>query len=88
MTKVNTAEFCGWEAHTRGIGSKLLLKMGYELGKGKRVSLSKISLLNIRTDVPNILRNKDGQLPRVMRTVNVSGIEPTEKVSNALHKDM
>lgn len=31
---VNTAEFCGWEAHTRGIGSKLLLKMGYELGKG------------------------------------------------------
>lgn len=35
MTKVNSAEFCGWEAHTRGIGSKLLLKMGYELGKGK-----------------------------------------------------
>lgn len=31
---VNSAEFCGWEAHTRGIGSKLLLKMGYELGKG------------------------------------------------------
>lgn len=35
LTKVNSAEFCGWEAHTRGIGSKLLLKMGYEFGKGK-----------------------------------------------------
>lgn len=35
MAQVNRAEFCGWEAHTRGIGSKLLLKMGYELGKGR-----------------------------------------------------
>ncbi|KAM6924678.1 zinc finger CCCH-type with G patch domain-containing protein isoform 1-T1 [Xenentodon cancila] len=30
----NTANFGGWEAHTRGIGSKLMLKMGYEYGKG------------------------------------------------------
>ncbi|ELV11344.1 Zinc finger CCCH-type with G patch domain-containing protein, partial [Tupaia chinensis] len=26
--------FAGWEAHTRGIGSRLLTKMGYEFGKG------------------------------------------------------
>ncbi|XP_040009556.1 zinc finger CCCH-type with G patch domain-containing protein [Xiphias gladius] len=31
---LNTANFGGWEAHTRGIGSKLMLKMGYEYGKG------------------------------------------------------
>lgn len=32
---LNSANFGGWEAHTRGIGSKLMLKMGYEYGKGK-----------------------------------------------------
>ncbi|XP_071331565.1 zinc finger CCCH-type with G patch domain-containing protein [Trachinotus anak] len=31
---LNTANFGGWEAHTRGIGSKLMVKMGYEYGKG------------------------------------------------------
>ncbi|TWW56319.1 zinc finger CCCH-type with G patch domain-containing protein [Takifugu flavidus] len=29
-----TLDFGGWETHTRGIGSKLMLKMGYEYGKG------------------------------------------------------
>lgn len=33
-TLISSAEFGGWEAHTRGIGSKLMLKMGYEYGKG------------------------------------------------------
>ncbi|XP_075882690.1 zinc finger CCCH-type with G patch domain-containing protein [Nelusetta ayraudi] len=30
----NMENFGGWEAHTRGIGSRLMLKMGYEYGKG------------------------------------------------------
>ncbi|NWI55502.1 ZGPAT protein, partial [Calyptomena viridis] len=33
-TPACSSSFGGWEAHTRGIGSKLLLQMGYEFGKG------------------------------------------------------
>lgn len=30
-----SSAFAGWEVHTRGIGSRLLTKMGYEFGKGE-----------------------------------------------------
>ncbi|NXE82711.1 ZGPAT protein, partial [Cochlearius cochlearius] len=33
-TPACSSSFGGWEAHTRGIGSKLLIQMGYEFGKG------------------------------------------------------
>ncbi|KFO77526.1 Zinc finger CCCH-type with G patch domain-containing protein, partial [Cuculus canorus] len=33
-TPACSSSFGGWEAHTRGIGSKLLVQMGYEFGKG------------------------------------------------------
>ncbi|KAI3357166.1 hypothetical protein L3Q82_015624 [Scortum barcoo] len=76
---LNSANFGGWEAHTRGIGSKLMLKMGYEYGKGKYkvFSYTKLMLnpstfaLDRKTDLRE--RHRKGRIEPVMAVVLPKG---------------
>ncbi|XP_061841529.2 zinc finger CCCH-type with G patch domain-containing protein [Nerophis lumbriciformis] len=83
VAAVTTSCFGGWEVHTRGIGSKLMLKMGYEYGKG----LGKAQTGRVEPVMAVVLPRSDlldqcGELtrPRSHSRRQKDGGEPTRRV--------
>eukprot|EP00040_Diaphanoeca_grandis_P033271 m.203327 g.203327 ORF g.203327 m.203327 type:complete len:905 (-) comp32852_c6_seq6:235-2949(-) len=87
------AEYAGWEVHTRGIGSKLMAKMGHVKGRGLgkksdgKVSPVRATVLPAGKTIDYCLKlTKNGVIKSTLKEKNWGGYAGTKRAQQQLQK--